>query len=166
MRAIKVLALSDNEFSGPLLARLVDCARLEVLDLSHNKFDGELPRAWGRLKALKVLRLAKNRSLTGFMPDDWAELTNLEELDVSHNHLSGPVPATVLSLLQPSGEQRRQSQRSSPSAKSSPSSPGASSSSSGAAAKLKIVKLRGNDWDPTIPRWPEVRWWVCCQCRC
>jgi len=151
MRAIKELLLSDNEFSGPLLARLVDCTRLVVLDLSHNKFDGELPRAWGRLKALRVLRLAKNRSLHGFMPDDWAELANLEELDVSYNHLSGPVPTTVLSLLQPSGEQRRQSQNTSPSSRNSPSSPGSSSSSSGG-AKLKIVKLRGNDWDPTIPR--------------
>ena len=51
--------------------------------------DGELPRSWGRLKSLKVLRLARNRNLTGGVPDDWSGLVALEELDLRNNKLGG-----------------------------------------------------------------------------
>jgi hypothetical protein len=153
MRALKHLCLADNGFSGPLLAQLVDCARLETVDLSGNQLGGELPAAWGRLNALRVLRLARNRRLVGSLPDAWAELANLHELDVAHNNFTGPVPAAVFSLLQPSGAQRRgrSSSRGGGSAGG-----GGDGSGAGATAKLKIVRLRGNDWDATIPRWPQV----------
>jgi hypothetical protein len=92
---------------------------IRVLDLSNNNFTGEIPKVIGKLKALQQLNLSHN-SLTGHIQSSLGNLTNLESLDLSSNLLTGRIPTqlgglTFLAILNlshnqlegpiPSGEQ-------------------------------------------------------------
>jgi hypothetical protein len=92
---------------------------IRVLDLSNNNFTGEIPKVIGMLKALQQLNLSHN-SLTGHVQSSLENLTNLESLDLSSNLLTGRIPTqlgglTFLAILNlshnqlegpiPSGEQ-------------------------------------------------------------
>jgi len=92
---------------------------IRVLDLSNNNFTGEIPKVIGMLKALQQLNLSHN-SLTGHIQSSLENLTNLESLDLSSNLLTGRIPTqlgglTFLAILNlshnqlegpiPSGEQ-------------------------------------------------------------
>ncbi|XP_073259675.1 uncharacterized protein [Populus alba] len=92
---------------------------IRVLDLSNNNFTGEIPKVMGKLKALQQLNLSHN-SLTGHIQSSFENLTNLESLDLSSNLLTGRIPTqlgglTFLAILNlshnqlegpiPSGEQ-------------------------------------------------------------
>jgi Leucine-rich repeat (LRR) protein len=92
---------------------------IRVLDLSNNNFTGEIPKVIGKLKALQQLNLSHN-SLTGHIQSSLGILTNLESLDLSSNLLTGRIPMqleglTFLAILNlshnqfegriPSGEQ-------------------------------------------------------------
>ncbi|KAI5570064.1 hypothetical protein POPTR_011G055200v4 [Populus trichocarpa] len=92
---------------------------IRVLDLSNNNFTGEIPKVIGKLKALQQLNLSHN-SLTGHIQSSLGILANLESLDLSSNLLTGRIPMqleglTFLAILNlshnqlegpiPSGEQ-------------------------------------------------------------
>ncbi|KAL9334521.1 hypothetical protein Peur_071702 [Populus x canadensis] len=92
---------------------------IRILDLSNNNFTGEIPKVIGKLKALHQLNLSHN-SLTGHIQSSLGNLTNLESLDLSSNLLTGRIPTqlgglTFLAILNlshnqlegriPSGEQ-------------------------------------------------------------
>nr|XP_034926647.1 receptor-like protein 43 [Populus alba] len=92
---------------------------IRVLDLSNNNFTGEIPKVIGKLKALQQLNLSHN-SLTSHIQSSLGNLTNLESLDLSSNLLTGRIPTqlgglTFLAILNlshnqlegpiPSGEQ-------------------------------------------------------------
>jgi hypothetical protein len=64
---------------------------IRVLDLSNNNFTGEIPKVIGKLKALQQLNLSHN-SLTGHIQSSLGILTNLESLDLSSNFLTGRIP--------------------------------------------------------------------------
>ncbi|XP_052302015.1 receptor-like protein 6 [Populus trichocarpa] len=57
---------------------------IKVLDLSNNNFTGEIPKAIGKLKALHQLNLSYN-FLTGHIQSSLENLNNLESLDLSSN---------------------------------------------------------------------------------
>jgi len=93
---------------------------IRVLDLSNNNFTGEIPKVIGKLKALQQLNLSHNNSLIGHIQSSLEKLTNLESLDLSSNLLTGRIPTqlgdlTFLAILNlshnqlegpiPSGEQ-------------------------------------------------------------
>jgi hypothetical protein len=67
---------------------------LRVLDLSNNDFTGEIPKVIGKLKALQQLNLSHN-SLTGHIQSSLENLTNLESLDLSSNLLTGRIPTQL-----------------------------------------------------------------------
>jgi len=92
---------------------------MRILDLSNNNFTGKIPKVIGKLKALQQLNLSHN-SLTGHIQSSLGILTNLESLDLSSNLLTGRIPMqlgglTFLAILNlshnqlegpiPSGEQ-------------------------------------------------------------
>ncbi|KAJ6976467.1 hypothetical protein NC653_028563 [Populus alba x Populus x berolinensis] len=92
---------------------------IRVLDLSNNNFTGGISKVIGKLKALQQLNLSHN-SLTGHIQSSFENLTNLESLDLSSNLLTGGIPTqlgglTFLAILNlshnqlegpiPSGEQ-------------------------------------------------------------
>jgi len=64
---------------------------IRVLDLSNNNFTEEIPKVIGKLKALQQLNLSHN-SLTGYIQSSLGILTNLESLDLSSNLLTGRIP--------------------------------------------------------------------------
>ncbi|XP_061956699.1 receptor-like protein 43 [Populus nigra] len=67
---------------------------IRVLDLSNNDFTGEIPKVIGKLKALQQLNLSHN-SLTGHIQSSLENLTNLESLDLSSNLLTGRIPTQL-----------------------------------------------------------------------
>ncbi|KAJ6881179.1 hypothetical protein NC651_027898 [Populus alba x Populus x berolinensis] len=70
---------------------------IRVLDLSNNNFTGEIPKVMGKLKGLQQLNLSHN-SLTGHIQSSLGNLTNLESLDLSSNLLTGRIPTQLGSL--------------------------------------------------------------------
>eukprot|EP00258_Populus_trichocarpa_P022093 XP_024438112.1 receptor-like protein 9DC3 [Populus trichocarpa] len=70
---------------------------IRVLDLSNNNFTGEIPKVIEKLKALQQLNLSHN-SLTGHIQSSLGNLTNLESLDLSSNLLTGRIPMQLEGL--------------------------------------------------------------------
>ncbi|KAJ6881205.1 receptor-like protein 43 [Populus alba x Populus x berolinensis] len=82
---------------------------IRVLDLSNNNFTGEIPKVIGKLKALQQLNLSHN-FLTGHIQSSLGNLINLESLDLSSNLLTGRIPTqlgglTFLAILNVSHNQ-------------------------------------------------------------
>ncbi|THU67651.1 hypothetical protein C4D60_Mb05t26960 [Musa balbisiana] len=103
------LVLSNNQLSGHIPGEI--CAGFQraaypdseftqhygVLDLSYNNLTGQIPAAIKNCAVLKELRLQGNM-LSGSIPPELAELTNLTLLDFSFNSLSGPILVQVSPL--------------------------------------------------------------------
>ncbi len=64
---------------------------MEWLDFSHNELTGEIPSELGNLSNLEELYLSHNE-LTGEIPSELGKLSNLEELYLGGNELIGCVP--------------------------------------------------------------------------
>ena len=75
--------------------------RVAELDLSSNRLTGPIPAELGDLSNLRTLDLADNR-LTGPIPAELGDLSNLQTLQLVDNRLTGPIPAELgdLSNLQ------------------------------------------------------------------
>ena len=71
--------------------------RVTGLNLGFNQLSGAIPTQLGNLSNLKTLWLHDNR-LSGAIPAELGSLANLEGLGLSLNELSGPVPAELGSL--------------------------------------------------------------------
>ncbi|KAF8016987.1 hypothetical protein BT93_H2248 [Corymbia citriodora subsp. variegata] len=102
---LRILDLSNNNFSGPLPTNLIMNLKgmiqlvkiltiFTTIDLSHNSFQGEIPEVIGRLHSLIGLKLSQNY-LTGSIPPTLGNLTNLGWLDLSSNKLSGVIPRNL-----------------------------------------------------------------------
>lgn len=82
---ITELDLSHNALTGALQAEVRHLQALRVLDLSDNQFTG-VPAEIGQLSNLEVLDLSNNQ-LTG-LPHELANLRNLKTLDLRGNNPS------------------------------------------------------------------------------
>ena len=67
---------------------------LKVLELSSNQLTGEIPLEIGNLTNLIHLSLHDNQ-LTGSIPPEIGNLTNLEVLSLYGNQLSGIIPDEI-----------------------------------------------------------------------
>jgi hypothetical protein len=107
------LWLSHNNLSGSLPAEFA-AANFAHLDLSRNRFTGDASGLFGRGKELQYLDLSRNafsfdlsgvglpeqlyfvdvshNAITGGIPAEVANLTNLQFFNVSYNRLCGAVP--------------------------------------------------------------------------
>ncbi|KAG0451479.1 hypothetical protein HPP92_026227 [Vanilla planifolia] len=80
------------------LCRISPAQVLEVIDLSSNGFTGSLPAGFcPSFPFLRKLQLADNY-ISGSIPADLGNCTNLQSLDLSFNDLVGEVPLPVWSL--------------------------------------------------------------------
>ena len=79
-----------------------DRGRVIQLHLVEQRLNGQLPYEIGDLSRLKWLNIARNPNLTGDIPPEMAQLTELEVLYLWENDLTGPVPTWMgdLSELQ------------------------------------------------------------------
>ncbi|XP_024539385.1 probable leucine-rich repeat receptor-like protein kinase At1g35710 [Selaginella moellendorffii] len=68
-----------------------------VLSLSSNRITGEIPPELGQLTQLTGLYLDDN-ALTGAIPPSLANLTSLQRLDLARNRLTGKIPVEFLTL--------------------------------------------------------------------
>ncbi|XP_058006805.1 receptor-like protein 46 [Hevea brasiliensis] len=96
---IKVLVLSQNEFSHVLPQNLSNFNQLYYLDLRGNNIGGEIPDSLGGLKNLKSVNLSQNKFF-GRIPLSFGDLESLESLDLSHNNLFGEIPYTLANLFE------------------------------------------------------------------
>ncbi|XWS27571.1 hypothetical protein CRYUN_Cryun26dG0127500 [Craigia yunnanensis] len=67
------------------------------IDLSCNRLTGQIPQEIGNLSELHSLNLSNN-NLTGFIPSTFSKLKQIESLDLSNNNLSGRIPIQLTEL--------------------------------------------------------------------
>ncbi|XP_062147229.1 receptor-like protein 56 [Alnus glutinosa] len=67
------------------------------IDMSSNQLTGGIPSEMGELSQLRSLNLSNN-FLTGPIPSSFQNLKNVESLDLSHNKLSGGIPYELVGL--------------------------------------------------------------------
>ncbi|KAJ3671945.1 hypothetical protein LUZ60_008024 [Juncus effusus] len=94
---LRVIDLSNNQFSGALNQGISNLHNLKALNLSSNRFYGSIPAGLGLCPHLDTLDLSYN-ALDGSIPDSFRYLTSLLSLSVSNNRLSGPIPALIGSM--------------------------------------------------------------------
>ena len=91
-------SIDSNQLTGEIPPWVVQLHNLVELGLSDNQLTGEIPPELSRLTKLMWLRLDKNR-LTGSIPPDLGDLTKLSLLLLSENKaLTGPIPVELTNL--------------------------------------------------------------------
>ncbi|GLT78571.1 hypothetical protein SLA2020_501010 [Shorea laevis] len=81
-----------------LVHLLIGFTRLKILDLSENQFSGTIPPSIGALHSLKALFLSHNQ-LNGSLPNlGLCGLKRLQELDLSQNNFEGTLPPCLNNL--------------------------------------------------------------------
>ncbi|KAG2705711.1 hypothetical protein I3760_05G069100 [Carya illinoinensis] len=70
---------------------------MTAIDLSSNQLTGSIPSEIGELSQLRFLNLSNN-SLTGSIPISSRNLRSMESLDLSHNKLRGRIPSELVGL--------------------------------------------------------------------
>ena len=76
-----------------------DDGRVTDLDLANNQLTGEIPAELGQLTQLQFLNLGGNQ-LTGEIPAELAQLTQLQFLILRPNQLTGKIPVELAQLSQ------------------------------------------------------------------
>ncbi|KAJ8445516.1 hypothetical protein Cgig2_031329 [Carnegiea gigantea] len=100
LRELRYLYLHENRFTGRIPAELGTLQNLRHLDVGNNHLGGtirELIRIEGCFPALRNLYL-NNNYLTGGIPSQLANLTNLEILHLSYNKMTGFIPSALARL--------------------------------------------------------------------
>ncbi|KAF8021068.1 hypothetical protein BT93_G1479 [Corymbia citriodora subsp. variegata] len=87
---LKIIDVSNNNFSGNLPSQFGNFKDLEFLDLSWNSISGPIPTSVGQLLSLRTLQLSSNK-LSGNIPESIGQLSNLETMDIHGNQLDGVV---------------------------------------------------------------------------
>ncbi|KAG6526686.1 hypothetical protein ZIOFF_016687 [Zingiber officinale] len=72
-------------------------ARVSGIDLSNNNLSGMIPRELTNLSDLHFLNLSSN-NFSGNIPDNIKLMSQLESLDLSNNQLSGGIPPSISTL--------------------------------------------------------------------
>ncbi|GKB09219.1 probable leucine-rich repeat receptor-like protein kinase, partial [Tanacetum coccineum] len=82
----------DNQLDGDIPLRLFN-SKMTLIHLlfENNRLTGPIPSTLGLVTSLEVVRLDRN-SLSGDVPSNFNNLTNVTELHLSNNKLTGPVP--------------------------------------------------------------------------
>ncbi|XP_026434829.1 probable leucine-rich repeat receptor-like protein kinase At1g35710 isoform X1 [Papaver somniferum] len=121
------IELSINNLSGPIPYSLCNLTNLKILYLNQNQLSGVIPRDIGRLSSLISVALHTNNlvstiptflcnstvgtlptlqsislfhnQLTGPIPKQLGECSNLLYLDLRRNSLNGSIPLTIGSLI-------------------------------------------------------------------
>ena len=77
---VRSITLVNNRLEGDIPSELGQLTGLETLNLSDNLLTGTLPIVLGRLTSLADLQLQGNIGLTGYLPETFTALENLERL--------------------------------------------------------------------------------------
>ncbi|ESR61925.1 hypothetical protein CICLE_v10017650mg, partial [Citrus x clementina] len=94
--SLRVLLISNNQFTGEIIHSICDIIALDVLDLSNNRLRGTIPECIGNFSPwLSVLDLRNNR-LNGSIPRTFAESNWLRSLNLNNNVLEGAIPQSLV----------------------------------------------------------------------
>ncbi|KAL8201310.1 hypothetical protein R6Q57_012649 [Mikania cordata] len=88
---ISYIDLKNNSLTGPIDFNCSMMVNLTSLDLGSNKFSGRLPANLASCRKLKVLNVARNKLLTGQIPESFKNFESLSYLSLSNcsfNNLS------------------------------------------------------------------------------
>lgn len=94
LRLLIVLALGGNALSGEIPPSLSNCP-LEQLELSYNNLTGLIPKELFSISTLSASVNLEHNFLTGPLPSEVGNLTNLALLDLSKNRISGEIPSSI-----------------------------------------------------------------------
>ncbi|KAL9952135.1 hypothetical protein ACROYT_G039345 [Oculina patagonica] len=83
--SLRILNISECNFSGTITARLWDFKNIISVDLRNNKLIGKFPWSYDNLLFLHDFSYVSANNLSGQIPEDFAEIPSLELLDVSKN---------------------------------------------------------------------------------
>ena len=90
--------VSNNSFTGPIPSFMcMSSPQLSHLDFSYNDFAGRISRGQGRCLNLSVLRAGFN-NISGEIPVEIYNLSELEELFLPANHLTGKIDNSITRL--------------------------------------------------------------------
>ncbi|KAI3983422.1 hypothetical protein MKX01_013489 [Papaver californicum] len=90
--AVKKIILDSMSLPGTLDAvSLYATGALTVLSLNNNTITGEMPHEMGNCTQLAHIYLSGNR-ISGSLPSSLSNLENLKKLDISDNYFSGALP--------------------------------------------------------------------------
>ncbi|XP_002521092.4 receptor-like protein EIX2 [Ricinus communis] len=95
-----VLNLSKNAFTGSLsfLCTVMDSG-MTYLDLSDNSLSGGLPDCWAQFKQLVILNF-ENNDLSGSIPSSMGFLYNIQTLHLRNNSFTGEMPSSLRNCSQ------------------------------------------------------------------
>ncbi|XVF18536.1 hypothetical protein REPUB_Repub11eG0030700 [Reevesia pubescens] len=93
---VVIILLKAQNLSGILPPELVRLPFLQEIDLTRNYLSGTIPPQWGSMKLIKISLLV-NR-LTGSIPEELANLSNLTDLVLENNNFSGNLPPSLWNL--------------------------------------------------------------------
>ena len=92
------LHLVEQQLNGSLPAEIGDLTKLKWLNIARNpNLTGDIPPEMAQLTELEVLYLWEN-DLTGSVPTWMGDLTNLRLVSLGHNRLLGPIPGELRNL--------------------------------------------------------------------
>ena len=102
LASLEELDLSYNQFEGSIPNVIGSLLNLEHLNLSRNYLSGSIPGTFWRLEELNSLNLSNNR-LSGSIPSWFGDRNldfrrNLRVLDLHSNKLTGPLPIEISEL--------------------------------------------------------------------
>ncbi|XVF87311.1 hypothetical protein PTKIN_Ptkin18bG0109900 [Pterospermum kingtungense] len=102
LRFLEQLSLGSNNLSTEtsthewsFLSSLANCSNLRYLNVSFNPLKGILPSSISNLPASLQYLYASGVKLSGGIPGEIGNLSNITTLDLSRNELSGTIPATI-----------------------------------------------------------------------
>lgn len=95
---VTVLALSNNNLSGPIPAEVGELRWLQVLDLAENNLSGSLPIELSNLGLLRWLYLNDN-PLTGSLPVGFMNMDSLETLWLYNSQVCQPTHTSLQGWL-------------------------------------------------------------------
>ncbi len=87
---LKALILDSNQFEGALPPELGNLEQLESIWLNDNQLSGAIPPTYGNLVRLLFLRLSRNSSLAGPIPDELTAISTLFELYLEETQVCAP----------------------------------------------------------------------------
>lgn len=91
--SLEAVDLSNNMFSGYVLATLHNMSSLTLFSLGSNEFIGQIPSDIGHsFPNLETLAMGLNK-FRGLVPDSLTNMSKLQVLDLSSNLLTGVVPS-------------------------------------------------------------------------
>ncbi|XP_062014283.1 receptor kinase-like protein Xa21 [Rosa rugosa] len=94
MSSLNLLALSTNNLNGSVPDNMCQhLPNLQGLYLSNNNFDGQLPSKWSQCKHLLVLSMGYN--ISGSIPKDIGNLTQIKTIYLGSNYLTGTIPNEI-----------------------------------------------------------------------